>query len=1114
MSEPDTSQETMTPENAPGQPASKPRRLRHWSLGAVLASLVLVLVVAAGIVAGVIYSQGRTLQAPSWMRDMAMEQFSTALPDAVVSFDNVILEIEDDWHPRILLERVVITPNDGRPALEFTEAETTLSYRRLLQRQIAPRDIRLSGVFLNARREEAGQVGISFGAPQAGNVQSTELTDLLRQIDDWLTLPQFERLTSVEVNAVTIQFDDLRARRSWTVDGGQMQMRRTDDQLRMSASLALLGGRDYVSSLEFNYESQIGQTAAGFGVNIEDVVSEDIASQSAALAWLDILKAPISGAMRVEIDEAGNIGPLSATLQIAEGVIQPRDSLEGIPFQSARSYMTFDPATNSIQFDELSVQSPWVTARAEGKAHLQDFATGLPNVLIAQMKLTQLEGNPADLFDAPISLDHAQADLRLQLDPFELRIGEMLIEDQGQSLLLDAKLAAAEDDWNVALNAHMDAVDARRVVHWWPENAISKTRKWVDENILAGRLSDINFALRSKPGTRPDIYLDFHFDDAEVRYSKTLPIVTGAKGQAVLNKHRFTVMAQEGLASPGQGGQIDVAGTSFVIPDTRIKPAPAEVHLNTKATVTATLALLDHEPLNFLSKANLPVDLAEGIAEVSGKIDLPLKKKIANSDVVFEIEADLLDVRTSHFVKDKVIAAPKLVARVDNVLLTLQGAGRIGNVPFDAVFSTALARGNDGRSSVTGTVELSERFIDEFNIGLTRDLVSGRSTGDFALAFKKGEPGRFRVTSDTLGLKMGIAALGWSKAADRSAELRVEGVLSKPLAVSNLSLEADGLKAVGAVSLKPEGSLDQVSLAQVEVGDWLEGSVNLVGRRGAAPNVEFVSGRLDMRQAPTRGGESSTGSSGTAISGRLDRVTISEGISLTDLQGNFTTLGGFNGEFTSGVNGVASINGVIVPSNGRSAVRIRSADAGGTLRGAGVFKQAVGGDLEVTLRPVGAEGEYSGQLSARSVRVQDAPAMAELLNAISVIGLLDQLGGEGILFTDVNAEFTLTPDYVQLKQGSAAGPSMGISMDGVYDLRAERLDMQGVISPIYMLNAIGRPVSRRGEGLFGFNYGLRGAPDSPSVTVNPLSVLTPGFLRDIFRRPTRMPEKGGSDEAN
>ena len=57
----------------------------------------------------------------------------------------------------------------------------------------------------------------------------------------------------------------------------------------------------------------------------------------------------------------------------------------------------------------------------------------------------------------------------------------------------------------------------------------------------------------------------------------------------------------------------------------------------------------------------------------------------------------------------------------------------------------------------------------------------------------------------------------------------------------------------------------------------------------------------------------------------------------------------------------------------------------------------------------------------------------------------------------------------------------------------------GVISPVYFLNAIGSIFSRRGEGLFGFNYRIAGSTADPKVSVNPLSILTPGMFREIFR---------------
>ena len=99
----------------------------------------------------------------------------------------------------------------------------------------------------------------------------------------------------------------------------------------------------------------------------------------------------------------------------------------------------------------------------------------------------------------------------------------------------------------------------------------------------------------------------------------------------------------------------------------------------------------------------------------------------------------------------------------------------------------------------------------------------------------------------------------------------------------------------------------------------------------------------------------------------------------------------------------------------------------------------------------------------------------------------------------MEAKFRLGSTHLVLHESSAVGPSMGLSMDGIYDLKTGALNMRGVISPIYIINAIGRVVSRKGEGLFGFAFKLRGTSDDPKVSVNPLSALAPGMFREIFR---------------
>ena len=77
---------------------------------------------------------------------------------------------------------------------------------------------------------------------------------------------------------------------------------------------------------------------------------------------------------------------------------------------------------------------------------------------------------------------------------------------------------------------------------------------------------------------------------------------------------------------------------------------------------------------------------------------------------------------------------------------------------------------------------------------------------------------------------------------------------------------------------------------------------------------------------------------------------------------------------------------------------------------------------------------------------------------------------------------------------------------GQLDLATRTADLQGTIVPAYFFNSllgdiplIGKLFSpERGGGLFAATYAVRGSLDDPSVSVNPLAALTPGFLRGAF----------------
>lgn len=1085
----------------------RPRRRRRaarvclWGGGLLVAlSVALALAVVAAALGGARFT------APDWLRERIAARINSDTAGYAIGFDELSFVVEDDFVPMLALRRVVIRDDAGTPLVRLSDLRGALAPGPLLRGELRPGRIALSGARVTLRRAAGGAVGLSLGETADAVEEAETVAALIGQADALLQRSHFATLETVLADNLTLRFEDARVGKAWTVDGGRIVLERDRDELRIRSDFTLLGARDYATTLAISYASRIGATAADFTIDFEDMPAEDIAGQSPALTWLGALEAPISGSIRAAVDEAGGLGPLDVRLGIGAGVLRPTEGAVPVAFDRAAARFTFDPGTQLIRFDALEVESPWITARISGQTRLAGMEDGWPDALVSQFRVGALSLNPKGLYAEPIDIEGAALDMRLALDPFRVTLGEFSLSDRGRTLVARGDVRAQPDGWYVSVDGRLPGIDPDRLMALWPRSLKPKTRAWIADNVVTARLSDIEVALRSVPGHKPDVALAFDFDDLTARFIRGMPPITGARGHASIETNRFVIAAHGGVITAAQGGRIDISGSSFEIPDVRIKRGPARVRLRAESTITAALSLLDEEPLRFLHKAGRPVTLADGRARIEGTLDFLVKDDLTPEEVAFAVSGRLSDVRSEKLLEGRLIAASELTLEADKGALEIAGEGHLGQVPFSGRFTLPLTAASKGHARVEGRIELSERFIDEFRIALPAGSVSGAGQGRVGVDFAPDAAPAFRLGSDLDGVGLKLAPLGWELGAAAPGRLEVAGTLGtpdSPPAIERLVLDAAGLNAEGAVTLNPDGSLQQANFRRVRLADWLDAPVDLVGQgAGRAPLVRVTGGAIDLRrmdlsQPDSAGARPDLG----PVSLRLDRLQVTDQIALTDFNAELGMTRGPEGDFTGLVNGQAAVTGRVVPQDGRSSVLIASQDAGGVLRAARFLKQARDGSLWMLLIPGQGAGVYEGKLNVDNLRVTDAPALAALLNAISVVGILQQLSGGGIHFNRVQTRFQLAPERVTIYEASAVGASMGISAEGYYWPDSERIDLEGVISPVYAVNVLGGFLSRQGEGFLGFNYALKGPLGAPRVQVNPLSVFTPGVFREIFRRP-------------
>lgn len=1075
--------------------AKETRRRGRLGLWALL-SLALLLA-AAG--AGLMVLTGQPLEAPGWLVHRIETRVNDKLDGAArVKLGGVELVVDADLVPRVTLSALRVYSPGGDEIADLPEVRVALSLSALGQGRIAPSALTVSGANLALQRNANGTFNIGFGRDLgAAPEKITTIGGALAEIDRALQTPILAGLTRIQADALSLRLDDRRAGRVWQVGDGRLTLVQDANDVSIELGFGLAGPSGGVSHAVMTFVSRKSSPEARMSVRVDNVDGADIASEVPALAFLKVVTAPISGNFRAGVGGDGQISALEGTLAFGAGAVQPPGT-PPLRFDGGTLAFTYDPAAQKVTFTEASVQSPSLRVEATGQAYLRDMASGLPKVLLGQVRLSKVRVDPQGLFEQPVRFSQGAIDLKLTLDPFDLQLGQMMLLEGPRRIETSGDFTATPKGWKVALDAKLNQISHSDLLALWPVFVVPQTREWLAENVQTGMLFNVRSALRLDPGTPAKFSLGYDFSNADVRFIKTLPPIQAGRGYAVMQDKTYTMVVDSGHLVAPVGGDVDVSGSVFEVPDVTVKPPPAVVKLKTHSTITAALSVLDQPPFQFMTKAGQPVDLAEGTADLNAEIDVPLADHIQLPDVRFKVSGTLSGVRSDKLIKNKVLTADSLSINVDNDRITIAGNGKMGVLPVDVSWSQGLGPGQGGSSQLSGTVELSQAFVDELHLGFPPGAVTGKGSATLSAELTKGG-GSFTLSSDLTGVGLSAPELGWSKPAAAKGDLEVAGRLGQPISIDKLTLAANGLQAQGKVVLNPNGTLNLVKLDHVKIGGWLDGPVDIAGRGAGGIAVSMRGGTIDLRKAAFRRGASR----GVAvpINLSLDRLTVSQGIALTGFHGAFTTLGGFNGTFNAMVNGKAAVEGTVVPSKDGTAVRIRSDDAGGVIGAAGVFDRGRGGNLDLTLVPRPEAGQYDGHLAISGIRVVKAPALADLLEAISIVGLLEQLNGPGIGFSDVEADFLLTPDAIQITKGSAVGPSMGISAAGLFDLGSNVFDIQGVISPIYFLNGIGAILTRRGEGLFGFNYRLRGTSEAPRVSVNPLSILTPGMFRDLFRRP-------------
>lgn len=715
----------------------------------------------------------------------------------------------------------------------------------------------------------------------------------------------------------------------------------------------------------------------------------------------------------------------------------------------------------------------------------------------------------------------------LRLETFKAGLGGPQMEGRA--------IAQRGDDgrYRISASAALMQMPMDDLASYWPASLTPDPRWWVTTHLSKGIATkatietDIIFNSAPEEGA-PPVAIEtlggaIDFEGIKVDYLPPLMPVENVRGRAKYDAHRFDLAITGGTL-----GDMKVSKSAIAITGLADGNADTDIEIDIKVSVAGpvgtALKVLDSKPLGYTKMLGISSADAGGTAEVDLSLHFPIHRKLDITDVKVEADAKLTDMRLPAMVAGMTVSGGPMALRVDNGALNVKGSGKLGDAPMTFDWVKNFDRKKPMDSSVTAELALSDAARRAFGVPEMAGL-RGALPSKISYRLDRGGKAELDLSADLAPVALSVPDIGFSKAAGAAGTLSLRVDLDKgtPQRLRDISVETGGLVLRGEADLSG-GALRK---AVFPIAMWGQTQASLdVENRGVAGYALRVSGRqfdaarwMQDDGIPNSDAAAAVKVTPLQISMNVDRLMVGEGRALEKVK-MFLRRNAWQRIEQLEIDGMIGKDDIYLrymPSPQGPSLRFEAANAGAALAFFGISKSIRDGRLVVRGEPTekGGARDMRGSVVLSDFILRDTPVLALLLNAMSLVGVLDLLNGEGIAFKRARVNFSWTDRgqpaqqknvrLIRLRDGRTSGASLGLNFEGEIDNWAKTLDLDGTIIPISGVNnvlsgipLVGEILTGGGGGILAATYKIKGPMDKPQVSVNPLSVLAPGILRKIF----------------
>lgn len=672
-------------------------------------------------------------------------------------------------------------------------------------------------------------------------------------------------------------------------------------------------------------------------------------------------------------------------------------------------------------------------------------------------------------------------------------------------------------DLDFTVGLKVDNMPMNKYGDIWPKSILPDPRYWLLTNMRDGTFAHADVTLKGALAFNDLANLSITDGGGKisavggrVTYVDGLPPAEGVNATATFDLKKMDVLITG-------GGIGNIRMQPFTVQITGLADTDQNIDIPLKVTgpVPDILRLLDHEPLGYAKKLGITPDDIAGKIEGSVHFRFPLLKSLEMKNVDLKVEANAMGVASTKLIPGIPLDQGNLTLTLDMSGFGLKGPVALGKAPFQVVWQENFEPkdGEPLRHAVINGVIKDDQWN---NFGVT---VFDGTKGPINVSLDMTRPVKnklvFSGMLDMTPAALSVDMLDWKKPANTPATLKfaVTSTVGKPVVVSSIILRGTQASATGDALLSPDMSqLQALNLSSLVLGRT---NASLHFTQGAGPNgaLRFEAKGPSLDIAGLRGGKDSD-----RIDPRLKQYHIQVDKLFTSETGELSKAEGSASRDQEGwreinlhglADGDTPLSVELLPQpDGHRTFKIACESFGKAMNALGFTDSIKGGKLSVTGQStVENPRSISGTAKIGDFTVEKLPVLALLLNSTSLFGITGILT-DSTSFSRFEGDFRWEGDSLTLTRAHAAGSAMGINVDGKIDMNSSEANLEGTLVPFSVMNNVlnyipllgGLITGGQDQGVLAVSYKIKGQLGSPKISVNPVSLLTPGFIRNLFFR--------------